>query len=305
MTKKTGTKTSSSEDQQEKLREQLVRAAGEHHIDPRQLEAIIEHERYHAAAPSLDLSKHVKKGKVTIGALDSTRLNSRFMRPDIYRSLYERFRQFKVSYVLHCGDMTDGYLRYPTHVDDIIFQNYEEMLERLFDPDEPFGYPSIGVPTYFIGGNIDKSFMKRRMESGERTNVCEDITDRREDLVFLGWNGATIRIAPETTVRLSHPLPGLGSKKPYAISYPLQLRVAAFGAGQKPDILMSGFFQQRYHFTWRGIEAQLIPSCISQTPIELERNIPAPALGGVIFEVYFDKQGGLKELVSIDLPFYG
>lgn len=291
--------------QREKLREELMRITTAHNVDSKQLKAFINYERAHGAAPDTDLSEHVKDGKVIFGVLDSTRLNSKYMRPDIYRTLYERFKQADVSYVFHTGDITDGHLRYSTHIDDIIYHNYHEMLQKLFNPKKPEGYPDIGVKTYFIGGNMDFTYFKKRIIRKIPTNVCKDIHNLRSDLDFLGWNGATISISPKTTVRLSHPLPGIGSKKPYAISYPLQLRANAFGAGQKPDILISGYFQKRFGFPFRGVEAQLIGSCISQTPIEAERNIPAPALCGVVFEVYFKKDGSLKELVTTDIPFYG
>ncbi len=286
------------------LHEQLLKTALEHGINPRQLEAMLESEIYRAAAPTVDLSKHVKNGKVVFGALDSTQLNSRWMRPDIYKSLYERFRQEGIAYAFHCGNITDGYMRYRTHVDDVVYHDYNEMLDVLFDQREQAGYPRIGVKTYFIGGNYDKTFFRRRNEDGEMTNVCTDISDIRRDLVFVGWNGATIKIAPKTTVRLSHPLPGIGTRKPYAISWPLQRRVHAFGGGQKPDILISGYFQKRFEFKFRGVESQMSGSCISQTPIDAEKDIPAPSLGGVIFEVYFNDDGSFKDLSTLDVPFY-
>lgn len=288
----------------EELRTELLKVAQEHNIAPRQLEAMVDSELYRGAAPAIDLSKHVKKNKVVFGALDSTRLNSVWMRPDIYKSVYERFRQEKVSYVFHCGDITDGFMRYKTHVDDVIYHDYDEMLEMLLDPRQPEGYPFIGVKTYFIGGNYDKTFLKRRNEDGEMTNVCTDIQNERRDLFFVGWNGATIRISPKATVRLSHPLPCIGTRKPYAISWPLQRRVHAFGGGQKADILISGYFQKRFEFTFRGVESHMIGSCLSQTPIDAERDIPAPALGGVVFEVYFNKDGSFRELSTLDIPFY-
>ena len=289
----------------EALLEMLAMLAQKHNINPKQLEAMLESEKYHAAAPSIDLSDHVKEGKVVFGALDSTRLNSKWMRPDIYRSLYARFEQEGVAYVFHCGDMTDGYMRYKTHVNDVIYVDYSQMLEELFiNSKRPEAYPEIGVKTYFLGGNYDKTFFKRKNEQKEMTNVCADIARVRPNLVFAGYNGATIKIAPKTTVQLSHPLPGIGSKKPYTISYPVQKRVQAFGKGQKTDILISGYFQKRFEFKFQGVETQMIGSCISQTPIDAEKENPAPALGGVIFEVYFNKDGSFKELATTDVPFY-
>lgn len=287
------------------LQEKLLEIARQQNINPKQLQALMESEKYRAAAPTIDLSDHVKNGKVVFGALSDTRINSRWMRPDIYKSLYAKFKEEGASYVFHCGDITDGYMRYATHIEDQIFQSYDEMLEIFFDPKRPEGYPSIGVDTYFIGGNFDKTFFKRKDEDGEKTNVCLDINARRKDLVFAGWNGATIKIAPKTTLRLSHPLPGIGSRKPYAISHPVQKKAAAFGGGQKPDILLSGYFQKRFEFEARGIDIQMIGSCIGQTPFDSERDISAPAIGGVLFEVYFNKDGSIKKpVVSFDIPLY-
>lgn len=287
------------------LQKKLLELAREHNINPKQLEAMIESEKYKASAPTIDLSEYVKDGKVLIGVLSDTRVNNRLMRPGIYKSLYAKFKEEKVSYVFHCGDITDGYMRYTGHVADQIFQSYDEMLETFFDPKLPVGYPLIGANTYFIGGNCDKTFLKRKFHRhDEGTNVCEDISEARKDLIFAGWNGATIKVAPKTKVRLSHPLPGIGSRKPYAISYPVQNKVNAFGGGQKPDILLSGYFQKRFEFEARGINVQMIGSCIGQTPYDTEKNISAPALGGVILEIHFKKDGSQEEVISMDLPFY-
>lgn len=297
----------------EDLRAKLAKIAKEQNINPKQLHRMLESEKYGASAPSIDLSEHVKNGVVVFGALSDTMINSTSMRPDIYRSLYSRFKEEGASYVFHCGNITDGYMRYEGHDQDQITQSYELMLDLFFDQKKGVGYPSIGLNTYFIGGNNDKTFRNRTYPVGynekgrpilEKTDVCGDISLRRKDLIFAGWNGATIRIAPKTTVRLSHPLPTIGSRKAYAISYPVQRKVLAFGGGQKPDILLSGYFQKRFEFKARGIEVQMIPSCTSQTPNDLERDISAPALGGVIFKVHFKKDGSLDELVSLDIPFY-
>ena len=300
-------------DLQEDLCVKLAGIAKEHNINPKQLQKILESEKYGAAAPAIDLSKHVKNGVVVFGALSDTMINSKSMRPDIYKTLYSKFKEEGASYVFHCGNMTDGYMRYEGHDQDQVTPDYDRMLDLFFDPKTEVGYPLIGVNTYFIGGNNDRTFLKRLYivdynendkPIWEKTDVVNDISVKRKDLVFAGWNGATIRIAPKTTVRLSHPLPTIGSRKAYAISYPVQKKVLAFGGGQKPDILLSGYFQKRFEFIARGIEVQMIPSCTGQTPNDLERDISAPALGGVIFKAYFNKDGSLEELVSMDIPFY-
>lgn len=289
----------------ESLKEELFTIVKDYNINPKQLEALIEAEKYRSTAPTIDLSKHVTDGKVVFGALSDTRLNSKYMRPDFYKSLYAKFKEEGVSYVFHCGDITDGYMRYKTHPEHQITQSYDEMLEHFLNPKKPEGYPLIGVNTYFIGGNIDGTFLRRKNEDGEKTNVCIDIEQKREDLVFAGWNEATVKIASKTRVMISHPLPGLGSRKPQAISQPLQAKLEAFGAGQKPDILLMGYFQRRYEFPGtKGVMSYMIPSCISQTPHDSEKNIQAPALGGMIFEVYFNKDGSMKEIVTNELPFY-
>ncbi len=291
--------------------QRLLDVAKRYDISPKQLEAIIDSEKHRSAAPSIDLSEHIKDGKVKFGVLSDTRINSKDMRPDIYRSLYARFKEEGVSYVFHCGDITDGFMRYEGHNEDIIFLSYDKMLSTFFSKSKKRteNYPNIRAKTYFIGGNSDKSYFKRKVHDEEtgyeyKTDVCSDISLRRPDLVFVGWNCATIKIAPKTTVRLSHPLPSLGSKKPYTISYPLQKNVNAFGGGQKPNILLSGFYQKRFSFEAREVNVQMIGSCISQTSHDTEQSISAPSLGGVIFEAYFRSDGSLEELVALDIPFY-
>ena len=289
----------------ESLKEELFSLVKKYNISAKQLEALIDTEKYRSNTPKIDLSEHVKDGKVSFGVLSDTRLNSKWMRPDIYKSLYAKFKEEGVSYVFHCGDITDGYMRYKTHVDDQIYHSYDEMLETFLDSKRSEGYPSIGVDTYFIGGNIDATFFKRKDEDEERTNVCIDIQKKRKDLIFAGWNEANIKIGPKTRVTLSHPLPGLGTRKPQAISQPLQAKLGSFGAGEKPDILLMGYFQRRYELPGTNdIKSFMVPSSISQTPYDSERNILAPALGGIIFEATLNKDGSLQDIVSLDIPFY-
>lgn len=286
-----------------KLKKTLVELAKQHKISPKQLQEMVELEQFRCEAPDLDLSDRVKKGKVTFGVISETRLNSKYMRPDVIKTLYEQFRRANVSYVFHLGNITDGWMRYKGHTDDTIFHNYGQMFEKLFGPHPEIGYPNIGVKTYFIGGNFDLTY-SRRLDDGVKTNVCRDIATFRKDLEFLGYNAATVKISPKTTVRLSHPLPGIGSKKPYTISYPLQKKVATFAIGQKPEILLVGYFGRRFEFIGRDIEAHLIGSAIGQTDRESEQELPAPSVGGTIFDVYFNKEGSKKKVITTDIPFH-
>lgn len=310
--------TSSKRNQ--KLEEKIMKLAKEKHLTPQELRHIIDAAKHPSSYPVKDLSEFVKDNCLTIGIISDTCLNSKYARLDILHTAYDVFKRNKVPYVLHCGNFTEGYAKGDTHVEHILYQDYEGMLDYIDRV-----YPAIGVPTYFIGGRNERSFFKRVVlkplydeelleDEGfdddekailvqEKTNVCLDLEVLREDLNFLGWHNAKVRIAPQTTLTLASPKSG--SRKPYTVSHPIQKIIESYGGGEKPDIQVVGYYNQRWSGIHLGINAIMIGTAQNQPPENYSNAEPSHNLGALLLQMKF-KNGSLVEngLTEIDIPFY-
>ncbi|MBS3140172.1 hypothetical protein J4479_04155 [Candidatus Woesearchaeota archaeon] len=290
----------------QKLEQKVLRLAAEKRLTPSELRNIVDAAKHPSSYPVKDLSEYVVNNRLTIGLISDTCLNSKYARLDILHTVYDLFKKFKVSYVLHCGNITEGYAKGATHVEHILCQDYDGMLDYIGQ-----AYPKIGVPTYFIGGRNERSFFKRLekvvADDGsiwmEKTNVCMDLDSLREDLNFLGWHNAKVRIAPKTTLALVSPKNG--SRKPYTISHPIQKIIESYGGGEKPDIQVVGYYNQRWSGIHLGVNAIMIGTTQNQPPENYSDAEPSHNLGALLLQLTF-KNGSLAEngIKEIDVPFY-
>ena len=280
----------------------ILEAIKEQNIDPKQLEHIIESIKNPELKPAkkvLDLSEHVKNNKVVFGVIGDTEFDNKYSRPDLLNGIYARFKKEGASYVLHTGGMTTGYLMHPDHIEELRFQNYKDIVNFFKG-----NWPKIGINTYYIGGETDRSYTKKKLakevvnESGkkkiikESLKICEEISNARQDLIYLGMNSADIKIAPKTSVRLLHPQ--RRSRKPYTQSYPLQKICKSLEGGTKPDLLLVGYYHWTYAGKFRGIEAFYTGTIQDQTPWMQQQEL-ATSKGGWLFELEFNPDGSLKK----------
>ncbi len=299
-----------TDSKKKRLEQKILELALEKGITPEVLRANIDAVKHPTVHPVRDLSDHVKDNKLNIGVISDTCLNSKHTRPDILHTAYAFFKQLDVPYVLHCGNITDGYLKSRTHAEHILFQDYLGMLEYIKEV-----YPNIGVPTYFIGGRNELTFFKRvvakeKMVRGkkvrykEKTNVCHDLEKQREDLVFLGWNDARVRVAPKVTIALASP--ESGSRKPYTVSHPMQKVLESYGGGEKPRIQLLGYYNQRWSGEHLGVDAHMVGTTQNQPPGGYSRGEPSHNLVVTVLQLRFRKDGSLAEngSTAIELPFY-
>lgn len=306
-----------------KLEEKILTLAKQKRLNPQELRNIVDAVKHPSSHPVKDLSAHVKDNQLTIGLISDTCLNSKYARSDILHTAYNFFKKLKVPYVLHCGNFTERYAKggEDTLVEHLLHQDYGGMLEHINNL-----YPDIGVPTYFIGGRNERSFFKRIVQKPlydedydelddiddydekvimvkEKTNVCHDLEKLREDLNFLGWHTAKVRIAPKTTLALTSPKNG--SRKPYTISHPIQKIIESYGGGEKPDVQVVGYYNQRWSGLHLGVNAIMIGTAQNQPPENYSDAEPSHTLGALVLKFKF-KNGVLAEngLTEIDVPFY-
>ncbi|MEK6905774.1 MAG: hypothetical protein AABX24_05220 [Nanoarchaeota archaeon] len=291
-----------------RLEDKILALARQKHLTPQELLNIVDAIKHPSSHPVKDLSAHVKDNQLTIGVISDSCLNSQYARPDILHTAYDFFKQLKVPYVLHCGNFTERYARggEDTLVEHLLYQDYGGMLDYIQKL-----YPDIGVPTYFIGGKNERSFFKRvvkeKEEDGsvwtEKTNICDDLEDLRKDLNFLGWHNVKVRIAPKTTLALASPKSG--SRKPYTISHPTQKIIESYGGGEKPDVQIVGYYNQRWSGIHLGVHAIMVGTMQNHPPENYSDAEPSHNLGALALKFRF-KNGALTEngLTEIDIPFY-
>ena len=282
----------------------LLKISIEKGIEPSILRQNIEAVKHPSSYPTEDLSAHVRDNQLAIGMISDTCLNSQYTRMDIIHTAYDFFKKTRVPYVLHCGNITDGYLKSSTHVDHILWQDYGGMMRYIKE-----NYPDIGVPTYFIGGRNERTFFKRMVynevtEALEKTHVCYDLEDLRDDLIFLGMHNAKIQIASKTTLALASPKGG--SRKPYTISHPMQKILESYGGGEKPDVQIVGYYNQRWSGVHLGVNAIMIGTTQNQPPEGYSDAEPSHTLGALVLKFKFNKNGSIANngLTEVDIPFY-
>lgn len=290
--------------ERKKLERELLEQALHQNLTPKELRSVIEAAKHPSSHPGCDLSSQVRNNELTIGIVSDTCLNSKYERLDILHTAYRWFKDLNVPYVLHCGNVVEKYLAGPTHVDHVIYQSYDRVLDHIKKV-----YPNIGVPTYFIGGRNERSYfarIARNRETGrsEKTNICADLHETRKDLSFIGWHNARVLIAPKTTLALASPKSG--SRKPYTISHPIQKIIESYGGGEKPDIQVVGYFNQRWNGVHVGVEAHMIGTMQNQPPENYSDAEPSHTLGALVLKLQFNKNGTMAQngIRTGEIPFY-
>ena len=272
----------------------IIQRIEELNLDPDQLKDLLKDIKYpglRTQKPPLDLSKLVEKGKVRLGVVGDTQLNSTGCRWDYLHALYTFFKDERVHAVLHPGDFTDGYRRYEEHTSEVHYLAYKDIVNLVTED-----YPHVGIPTYFIGGNNDRTYLTKL-----KKDICADIAARRKDLHYLGMNHASVRF-DNVVIDLIHPIHL--NRGAYTISYPLQNLIGAYKSGRKPNILLVGGYHKLYELPeWREIKSFLVCSTADPTPTMVAKRHGSDC-AGLILHLDLTKEGNLGELKVTKFPFY-
>ena len=150
--------------------ESIIELAKSKGLDPRQLRDLmreVKHPNLRALLPPVDLSHLIQDNHVRLGVIADTQLNSVADRIERLHQVYDFFRTNGVAAVLHPGDVTDGHQRYKGHAFEVKHLSYSDVLKYVVK-----GYPKVGIPTYLIAGNDDKTYLNTLGK-----DVCQDICD--------------------------------------------------------------------------------------------------------------------------------
>jgi predicted phosphodiesterase len=148
-------------------------------------------------------------------------------------------------------------------------------------------------PTYRIDGNHDYSHYNQAGHS-----FGSELQERRPDMKFLGYAGATLKIGP-ATIYVMHGDGGVA----YARSYKMQRIAEQLDLDQRGvDLFVLGHYHVSGHLPrYRGVNCIMAPCWQAQTPY-LRRKGLMPDIGGLVLEIEFG-QHGIRE-IRTDWRFY-
>lgn len=121
---------------------------------------------------------------IKIMAISDTHLGCRQDRVDYLKYFYEYAEKYGVDFIIHCGDLTDGYLDYPDQIENLKYRTFNEQKEYVIDV-----YPKSAIPSFIIAGNHDYSWQNK-----EGKDIIAEIVKSRKDLYYLGNTNGTIKI---------------------------------------------------------------------------------------------------------------
>lgn len=227
---------------------------------------------------------------IRFGVVADTHLCSKWQQLTHLNTVYDIFQREGITTVYHAGDITEGYNMRTGHEYEVFKHGADEQVEYVIE-----NYPSrSGLTTYFITGNHDHSHIKA---AGH--DIGKPIARAREDMCYLGMANAKVKLTPNCTLEINHPLDGSS----YALSYSLQKTIDAMSGGEKPNILLNGHHHKTFQMFYRNIHAFECGTLQSQTNWMRGKRLPAH-IGGWILTVHVDGDGTVTRCIGEWIPFY-
>lgn len=240
----------------------------------------------------VNLEKKTGEGEVTIPEVrdkdilkfaiaSDWHLCSRFQQLTHLRTFYKYAKKQKCKFVLMPGDMVEG--SHKMHRDAAFYQFVHGADAQI---DYAIQHAPDDLKTYAINGNHDYSHFN---DAG--VNVVKRVSERRQDIEFIGDLGATVHLGP-LSAYLWHPMGGAS----YARSYKIQKWVEQRPPDNRPDLVFGGHIHVTAHVpNYAGVEAFLVGCFQAQTPF-INRLALTPNVGGLILEVATNEDGKVHRI---------
>ena len=222
--------------------------------------------------------------------IGDTQFGSKYSQITYLHKFYELCKDEGITDIYHTGDITDGLKMRPGHEYELYISSADELVEEVVK-----NYPKIdGITTYFITGNHDASLYKH-----VGYDIGSAISNRRDDLKYLGRDCAVVKLTPNCSLEMRHPWDGTA----YAISYKPQKMIEAMDADSKPNILAIGHYHKAEYIFYRNVHTLQTGCFQSQTPYTRGKGISVH-MGGWIITAHVDKEGTIKRFKPEFIPFY-
>lgn len=212
--------------------------------------------------------------------ISDTHLGSKYDRLDILRYLYAKAEDAGVNYVLHSGDLTEGFSGRPEQIYELKEHSYTGQRDYVVK-----NYPESNIPTYIIAGNHDFWWFKKC-----GADIVKDICEHRDDLHYLGSDCEDLEIG-KLRIRMFH---GMGGSS-YAKSYKMQKYLDSIPVEERPHILQTGHIHQAFYMK-QGKTHCFQTSCLQDlTPYERSMGFNNDKSCWWV-DVYMDKKGNPVEI---------
>jgi len=216
-----------------------------------------------------------------IGIVGDTHLGSTCQQITLLHEAYKIMKSEGVKKVFHAGDMIEGNGKlFRGQVYEMFLHGADSMVDYTvkFYPHEK------GMTTYIIGGSHDYSFYR-----DDGTDVLKAISEKREDIEYLGMFGAYIQLG-RILIYLMHGSGGVA----YARSYKMQKIIEQIPPEKKPHILLLGHYHVQCHIpTYRNVAGFQLPCFQTQTNYLMAKGL-FPEIGFLILEITPSVKGMFK-----------
>ncbi len=287
--------------------EELKKVIGSYNLNSKNLQTLIHRLEQAEGGKNRAVSTYsLPQRSVTFLIVGDLHMNSRDMhqKPECdlkrFNKVLDLGKEMGAEYIIQTGDVTDGENMRGFQKYGLIVQGFENVLEYCVNE-----WPNCGLPTFFIGGNHDESYLKT-----VQADICKHIAKERSDLHYLGMNEGEIPLQPEyqklilegkklpedarpTIIRVRHP--GGGSAK--GKSYKQQQHIAALldEKRRKPNILIVGHYHKMDYLFEKNVHVYQAGTMQRQS--DWMRTLDLQAyLGGVLVTVHYHKDGTISHL---------
>ena len=208
--------------------------------------------------------------------VSDTHYGSKYCAEEELDMFYEELKERGVKYVLHAGDIADGWLVYRGQIDELKVWGAEDQAEYCSEK-----YPKKkGVKTYFITGNHEAHALKKT-----GVDIGRLIDAKRVDLIYLAPMYARILIDEVAEIDLVH---DSRRTKAYALSYPAQTRQRDTPPSKRADMSILGHRHVMLYMYYND-EHLFEAGCFQRpSPYHLEKGIHG-MIGGWIIEYKLDE----------------
>lgn len=202
----------------------------------------------------------IKNDEFKFIAISDTHYASKWDNPRLVDYAYELAEKDNCQFVTHSGDIFDGdfHSKRPEHIYQVKKLGLEQ-LDYVVD-----NYPKSPLPTYFITGNHDFTFVKAC-----GVDIGQLLVQQRPDLTYLGADLGDIKVNGNT-IRLRH---GTGGSS-YSKSYKLQKYCETLPVSDLPQIILQGHFHYSGYFKNRDIYCINVPALQGYTPYAKGLGLP-------------------------------
>ena len=214
-------------------------------------------------------------------AILDTHCGSKWYNIDLINYAYEVAEREGCDFVTHSGDIVEGdfHNKRPDHIYQVRALGMEQ-LDYVVDK-----YPKSDIPTYFIIGNHDATFIKTC-----GADVGKMIAKERPDLTYLGQDLADLKV-DKIKIRLRH---GAGSAS-YSKSYKLQKYCETLPIEEIPNVILQGHFHFSGYFKNRNIHCFNIPSLQGYTPFAKAMGMESE-MGFWLIDIFTDGKGNINSI---------